>query len=118
MEQRVKKILRNWDEVLDLEAEFLLEKFNEHRDAFNIEYFFPDYRSILEDINSATEGYTESDDVAEKFTYSQKEWMQKIEEKFKPVIQEWFDEFCERNRDSEEYAEYIENFWGRRNVYV
>ena len=53
-----------------MEAEVLQEKFNEHRDTSNIEYFFPDYRSILEDINSATEGYTESDDVVEKFTYS------------------------------------------------
>ncbi len=108
----VEEILSSWDEVLDTEVEWLQEEFNQHTNTANIEYFFPNYKEILEKIDSATEDYTELDTVAEKFSYSQEEWMQKIEEKFKPVIQAWFDRFCERSKDDEEHAEYIECFWG------
>ena len=108
----VEEILSSWDDVLDAEMEWLLEEFNRHRNTANIEYFFPNYKEIIENIDSATEDYTEFDTVAEKFSYSQEEWMQKIEEKFKPIIQKWFDGFCERNKDNEDYAEYIDRFWG------
>ena len=108
----IEEILNCWDDVLDAEVEWLLEEFNQHRNIANIEYFLPNYKDILAKVNSATEDYTEFDTVAESFSYTQEEWMQKIEEKFKPIIQKWFDKFCEENKDSEDYAEYINVFWG------
>lgn len=111
MGQAEKKIFSSWDEVLDVQAEWLLEEFQEHKDAANIEYFFPNYKSILERICEATDDYTEYDDVAEEFSYSQEEWMEKISVKFKPIIKEWFENFCLENKDADEYVDYIETFW-------
>lgn len=102
----------NWNEVLDMEVQNLHETLSNLKDVANIEDFIPSYNALLDQIDADTEGYTEWEEVGETFKYSQSDWMCEIDTRIRPIMEEWFESFCEKAEKSEiDYSEYIANFW-------
>lgn len=105
---------KSWDEVLEFEKNELIFYLNEHKNIANISDFIENYNALIDYIDGNTEDYTEWDEVAEDFTCSSEEWRNKIEEKCRPIIEHWFEWFCEnckRNNTYDDYKDYIDQFF-------
>ncbi|MGN0338396.1 MAG: hypothetical protein ACI4EE_12965 [Lachnospiraceae bacterium] len=102
----------SWTEVLDEQEELLLEELERLKDVANVWDFIESYESLIDAIDTDTEQYTEWEDVGDSFHYSCSDWRCEIDTRFRPIVEKWFDDFCNRAKESKiDYSDYIENFW-------